>query len=46
VGKGVEKDGTVELRARRSGETTMLPLTQAAAEIAAKIRAELAAAAD
>ncbi len=46
VGKGVEKDGTVELRARRSGATTMLPLAQAAAEIAAKIRAELAAAAD
>ncbi|MCW5206094.1 proline--tRNA ligase [Desulfobulbus sp. F5] len=44
VGKGVEKDGTVELRARRSGATTMLPLAQAAAEIAAKIKAELAAA--
>uniref|UniRef100_UPI004055C968 proline--tRNA ligase n=1 Tax=Candidatus Electronema sp. TaxID=2698783 RepID=UPI004055C968 len=44
VGKGVEKDGTVELRARRSGETVMLPLTQAAAEIAARIKAELAAA--
>lgn len=43
VGKGVEKDGTVELRTRRSGETTMLPLAQAAGEIAAKIRAELAA---
>uniref|UniRef100_UPI004055B92F proline--tRNA ligase n=1 Tax=Candidatus Electronema sp. TaxID=2698783 RepID=UPI004055B92F len=44
VGKGVEKDGTVELRARRSGETVMLPLAQAAAEIAARIKAELAAA--
>ncbi|MGX9728373.1 MAG: proline--tRNA ligase [Candidatus Electronema sp. VV] len=44
VGKGVEKDGTVELRARRSGETIMLPLAQAAAEIAARIKAELAAA--
>ncbi|WP_420208771.1 proline--tRNA ligase [Candidatus Electronema sp. JC] len=44
VGKGVEKDGTVELRARRSGETVMLPLAQATAEIAAKIKAELAAA--
>ncbi len=45
VGKGVEKDGTVELRLRRCGETTMLPLTQAAAEIADRIKAELAAAA-
>jgi prolyl-tRNA synthetase len=44
VGKGVEKDGTVELRARRSGATTMLSLTQAAGEIADKIRVELAAA--
>ncbi|MGR0481205.1 MAG: proline--tRNA ligase [Candidatus Electronema sp. V4] len=44
VGKGVEKDGTVELRARRSGETVMLPLAQAATEIAARIKAELAAA--
>jgi prolyl-tRNA synthetase len=45
VGKGVEKDGTVELRARRSGATTMLSLAQAAGEIADKIRVELAAAA-
>jgi prolyl-tRNA synthetase len=43
VGKGVEKDGTVELRARRSGETIMLPLAHAAAEVTACIQAELAA---
>ena len=39
VGKGVEKDGSVELRARRSGETVMLPLAQAVVELAAKIKA-------
>ncbi len=43
VGKGVEKDGTVELRARCSGETVMLPLAEAAREITAKIKAELTA---
>ena len=44
VGKSFAKDGSVELRARRSGETVHLPHSQAAAEIAAKIKAELAAA--
>jgi prolyl-tRNA synthetase len=44
VGKGLLKDEIVELRARRSGETTILLRAQAAAEIAAKIKAELAAA--
>ena len=43
VGKSFAKDGSIELRARRSGETTMLPHNQAVAEIAAKIKAELAA---
>lgn len=43
VGKSFAKDGSIELRARRSGETTMLPHSQAATEIAAKIKAELAA---
>jgi prolyl-tRNA synthetase len=45
VGKGFAKDGSVELRARRSGETVLLPHGQAAAEIAVKIKAELASAA-
>ncbi|CAK8720937.1 Proline--tRNA ligase [Candidatus Electronema halotolerans] len=45
VGKGFAKDGSVELRARRSGETVLLPHRQAAAEIAAKIKAELVSAA-
>ncbi len=44
VGKSFAKDGTVELRARRSGETALLPLAEAAKEIAAKIKAELAVA--
>ncbi|WP_417911510.1 proline--tRNA ligase [Candidatus Electronema sp. TJ] len=45
VGKSLEKSGAVELRSRRNGETVELPLERAAGELAAKIRAELAAAA-
>ena len=44
VGKSLEKSGAVELRSRRNGEVVELPLERAAAVLAAKIRAELAAA--
>jgi prolyl-tRNA synthetase len=41
TGKSFGKDGSIELRDRRSGETVLLPHEQAAAKIAAKIKAEL-----
>ncbi|MCI5223870.1 MAG: proline--tRNA ligase, partial [Candidatus Electrothrix sp. AR4] len=41
VGKTWEKEGQVELRLRRNGETTLLNYEQAAANIADMVRAEL-----
>ena len=41
VGKTWEKEGKVELRLRRNGETSTLDYDQASAEVAAMIRAEL-----
>ncbi len=42
VGKSFAQEGLVEIRKRATGETVSLPLAQVAAELGARIRAELA----
>jgi prolyl-tRNA synthetase len=43
VGKGFVKDGTVEVRARRDGQTVTLPLPEVVVYLAERISREIAA---
>ena len=42
VGKGYAKDGTVEVRSRKDGQTNAIPLAETVANLTDKIRSELA----
>ncbi|MCK4838717.1 MAG: proline--tRNA ligase [Desulfobulbaceae bacterium] len=42
VGKGFAKDGTVEIRTRRDGQTVSLPLAEVVAHLTARINDEMA----